>query len=376
MNKLTVRKIGMCVLGLAALAAAGAAQGQSQPFIRHSFEENEGGWTVFGPGTKVSRTTEAADVKEGKAALKLEYTIEKGTMGAMLLPTPNGELTKARAIRFWVKADYAAPVVISLQEKGNEGRYLSMFAAPAGKWQQVELSPGDFFLSEDANDPKDPNNKLDLDAVESIGVLDVAQMFAQAEPAVAAALGIKMGVHHLYLDDFSVSAEPLGPAAAVSDAEIKLDPMTRPQVSWFGIGVGSLTMASGAPLEGKSLQVDYHGAPMKPAGFIKRFPRGKLIGMDKIVFNCASVKPAKVLVQLEERGGGKYSVMVDVPGGKTPKEISVKFSEMLEADDSKDSNGKLDLAEVQQLVLMDLLAWIEMSERDNTLWIGGLKASK
>jgi hypothetical protein len=361
------------VLGLAGQAPA---QAPAKPFIHHVFEENESGWTAFGESGKVSRSTEAADVKEGKAALALDYKVEKGTMGVLMLPTPAGDLAKARAFRFWIKTDYSTPVVVALQEKDQQGRYLAMFTTPAGKWQQVELAPSDFYLSEDANDPKDPTNKLDLDAVESIGILDVSQMFAQADPMIAQLLGIKTGPHRLLLDDFSVSAEPLTGAVAASDTEFQMETMNRPQISWFGIGIQGLAVAQKDPIEGKSLQVDYHGAPGKMAGFIKRIHRGKLVGLDKITFTCASVKPAKLMVQLEEKTGGKYNVMIDVAGGKVPKAITVRFSELFEADDSKDANGKLDLAEVHQLVFMDLQAWIEMSPRDNTLWIAGLKANK
>jgi hypothetical protein len=366
--------VGLAVLSIVSGVAGSMARAQTQPFIKHGFEESENGWQTMGTGGKVSRTTESVDVKEGKSALAFDYKVEKGSMGVLILPTPGGEMAKARTIRFWIKADYNTPVVVALQEK-EAGRYLSMFTAPVGKWQQVELSPGDFYLSDDANDPKDPDNKLDLDQVESIAVLDVAQMFAQADEMTISLLGIKTGAHRLLLDDFSVSAEPLATPPS-TETEFQMETLSRPQMSWFGIGVQTITLAPSEPLKMKSIQVDYRGAPMKPAGFIKRLPRGKLAGMDRLTFTCAAAKPAKLMVQLEEKSGGKYNVMIDIPGGKTPKEQSIKFAELIQSDDSKDSNGKLDLDDVKQILFMDLLAWVEMSERDNTLWIGNLKAVK
>lgn len=365
------------ILGLVLSGGVGLAQAPAQPFIHQTFEENDAGWqamSVIGGSGKPSITHDAADVKEGKGALAFDYKVEKGSLAALILPTPNGLLTKARAIRFWIKTDYAAPLVVSLQEHEG-GRYLAMFTSPAGKWQQVELSPGDFYLSDDANDPKDPDNKLDLNEVESIGIVDVSQIFAQGDANMVSLLGIKLGAHRLVMDDFSVSAEPLA-AAATSEKEVRLEPMNRPQISWWGLGALTLGQAANEPLDTKSLQVDYHGAPMKASGFIKRIHRGKLVGTDHITFTCASIKPAKLMVQLEERDGGKYNVMIDVPGGKKPTEFTFKYSELIQADDSKDANNKLDLDEVQKIVFMDVQAWVDMSERDNTLWIGGLRASK
>ncbi|WP_410969811.1 hypothetical protein, partial [Salmonella sp. SAL4450] len=75
-------------------------------------------------------------------------------------------------------------------------RYVAMFTLPAGKWQQVELAPADFVLSEDGNDPPDPDNKLDLERVEAFGIVDVGQMLAQADnPEIEKLLNIKRGPH-------------------------------------------------------------------------------------------------------------------------------------------------------------------------------------
>ena len=97
----------MIALSTAMLACATPGRAQVAPFIKHGFEENEGGWVTFGMGTKgvISRTSEAADVKEGKSALSFAYKVEKGTMAALLLPTPNGDLAQARSFRFWIKTD-------------------------------------------------------------------------------------------------------------------------------------------------------------------------------------------------------------------------------------------------------------------------------
>ena len=57
------------------------------PIMRHTFEEDAGGWMAFGPNSKVSVTQEAAHVKEGKAALQFDYSIGKGEMAALIRTT-------------------------------------------------------------------------------------------------------------------------------------------------------------------------------------------------------------------------------------------------------------------------------------------------
>src|SRR5262249_2825038 len=111
--------------------------GQTAPLIKAGFEENEGGWVTFGGGAKVSITHDAANVKEGKGALQYSYNIAKGEISALLLPTPDGALTKTKSIKFWIKTDHTSPLMVLLQEKEG-GRYSSPLMVDQDKWQRVE----------------------------------------------------------------------------------------------------------------------------------------------------------------------------------------------------------------------------------------------
>src|SRR4051812_25794647 len=99
-----------------------AAFGASAPLVHHTFEDGVGRWMAMGPSSKVALTREAPHVKEGKAGLQYDYSVAKGEMGALLLPMPDGALAKAKAVRFWVRADAATTLVVALQEKQG-GRY-------------------------------------------------------------------------------------------------------------------------------------------------------------------------------------------------------------------------------------------------------------
>jgi len=367
-------------IGGALMIALGAALVQAQsgtaPLIKHTFEESDGGWTAPpGSNGKVSITHDAAHVKEGKGALQFDYTLKKGEFGFLVLPTPDGALAKAKSIRFWVQCDSTAPLAVTLQEHEG-GRYVAMFTVPKDRWQQVELSPSDFTLSEDQNDPKDPDNKLDMDQVESVGVADAGQIFAQSDsPEVVQLFNLKMGPRTLYLDEFVVSEETLPNAFSAANADVRLDTFVRPQIGWFAAGDVKLSTMTGKPLEGRGLQADYHQAPGKIIGIVRKIPRGKLVGTDKLALDVASLKPAKLMVQVEEKDGGKYKTIVEIPGEKVVRNISVAFSDLKAANDSHDTNDKLDMDQINQLVIVDLSGPVDMADQDNTLWIGNLRAS-
>jgi hypothetical protein len=319
-------------------------------------------------------THDAAHVHQGKAALQFDYNIQKGDMSALMLMTPEGKLTKAKSFHFFVQSDTTSPLAIVLQEHDG-GRYMANFVAPKDKWQPVELSISDFILSEDANDPKDSNYKLDLDQVEGIALTDIGQMFAQgADDNLLKLLNLKTGPHTLYIDDFTVGEEALPSIFSGTAADVRLDTFARPQVGWMAVGDVRLSIATGKPLEGRGLQADYHQAPMKVVGFVRRFPRGKLNGTTKLAFDVAALKATKILVQVEEKGGGKYNSIIDVPAGKVPTAMSLPFSEFKVADDSHDSNDKLDLELVTQVLFMDLSGFLEMADQDNSLWLSPLRA--
>lgn len=364
--------LAVCAIGLG-MASAQAPTAQT-PLIKQTFEEDDGAWQMFGNGGKISVTHEATHVHEGKAALQFDYNVKKGEMSALMLPTPAGKLTKAKSFRFFVQADTTSPLAIVLQEHDG-GRYMANFVAPKEKWQPVELSISDFILSEDMNDPKDPNFKLDLDQVEGIGITDIGQMFAQTDnEAFLKLLNLQTGPHTLYLDDFAVSEEALPSVFTGSATDVRLDTFARPQVGWMGVGNVKLSLATGKPLESRGLQADYHQAPMTVVGFVRRIPRGRVNGTTKLAFDVAALKATKMLVQVEEKGGGKYNSVIDVPGGKVPTAMSLPFSEFKVADDSHDTNDKLDLDMVTQVLFMDLSGFLEMVDQDNTVWISPLKA--
>jgi hypothetical protein len=361
-------------LAMLALTAGAPAQPSLAPLVRHTFEDGGSGWIALGGSGKVAVTHEGVHVKEGKAALQFDYRIGKGEFTSLMLPVADGALAKAKSFRFWVQTDHTTPLIVLLQE-AEGGRYAAIFTVPAGQWQSVELSPADFLRGEDRDDPKDPNNRLDLDQVAGIGLIDLGQFFAQIEEAgLADLLGVKTGPHTLYVDDLVVSEAALPEASSLGSGELRLDAFARPQLSWLAVGGVRLSPMSGQSLERRGLQADYQQAPGKIAGFARRLTCGKLDGMDRLAFDVASAKPAQLIVQLEELGGGKYNTMVTVPGESTLRNVSLKFSEFTPADDSKDDNSRLNLDQVNQVLILDVTGFLGATRQENALRISNLRA--
>ncbi|HLV80294.1 MAG TPA: hypothetical protein VKT32_08420 [Chthonomonadaceae bacterium] len=358
--RLTLGRIGGAVALLACVAAARPQA--TAPLMHYAFEADTNPWMGFGSNATVSLTHDPAHVREGKGALQFDYAVNKGEINALLLPTSGGALAQAKSLRFWVQADHAAQLGVALQEQEG-GRYVALFSVPKDTWQQVELSTSDLVLSENPGDPKDPDGKLDLDQVQGIGIIDLGQLFAQADdPNMAKLFPVKKGMHTLYVDDFTVSADAAPASVSTSESEVKLDTFAHPQPMWIGTGEMRLSRSVGKPLDGSGIQADYHQAPALPTAFVRMVPRGKLAEMAKLEFDVASVKPAKLIVQVEEQDGGKYNTEVDVDGGSAVKHVSVSLADLKAAQDSKDSNDRLDKDQIKQIVFLDASGLIEHSD--------------
>lgn len=377
-GRLRVGSAIMCALVLGAagtMARAIRPDGDAAPLLSHTFEENDGGWQGFGGSGVVSVTHDAASVKSGKGALQYSYALKKGEVALMLLQTPDMMLAKAKSLRFWIKADHMTPVAIVLQEKDG-GRYNAIVSTPKDTWQEVELSTADFALDRSKDAPKDPDGKLDMDQVENIAIADMAQIFVQGDAAFATALGISEGPRKFVMDDFAVNTTMLPPSCTLKNGEGAFDTFARPQIGWISVGEMTVTKVTGKPLEGTGLQAKYHQSPSRVVGLSRFVPLEGLAGATKITLSAASLKPAKILLQVEEKSGGKYNTVMELPGNSGRADLTINFSEFKASDDSHDDNGKLDLDQVTQILFLDASGILDQADADNTLWINNIRAVK
>jgi hypothetical protein len=377
----------------AALTAAAPQQGAApatapKPLLRTAFASGEDGWKTIGEKAKTTATDD-----DGRKALKLDYTVEKGALSALYLPVAENEIGPAKSVRFSVKADRPSTLACVLQEKDG-GRYIAAFYAPGDEWQSVALAPSDFLLAQGDDDPDDPDGKLDMERVESVGVIDVGQLFVQGDPKVAEALGATTGARRLLLGEFTVGRDPLPASAlpfALEDGRKKdrIDTFRHPQVNWIGFGGASLSFSSEAPLTARGLKARYErNKGLRVGGVMRAFPRGFLAGRDRLDLTLASEKPVTLIVQIEGKGGAKHNALLYVPGGgKAATTFSVPFSSFKRSEDSKVKDEAPTLDDVYQILLLDVTALLPAGAAGsgadaltaagpNTLWVADVRAAK
>lgn len=359
---------------LLAVASLASAQASSDALIQQTFKTGVEGWIGVGGTAKLTNSHEAGIVNDGAGALKCGYEIKAGDLNAAFLPTPLGSLKDAKSMKLRVRADSNTLMVVLLQEQDG-GRYTALVNAPKDTWQPVELSTSDFHLSRDPNDPKDPNARLDMDKVAGIAVGDLAQFFAQIpDPALKKAFQVAPGAHSFYVDGFTVSTTAITGSSVSTDQDVVLENYSHPQLAWFGLSGMLLSQVEGKPLEGTVMKAVYNQAQDQFAAMTRSVAPWILTSTKGISFDVASVRPTKLMVQLEQIDGNKFNVLMDIPGDSTPKNIKLNYSDFKIGEDSKDLSAKLQVEKVKTLLILDGYGFVQNGAGQNTLWIGKIHA--
>lgn len=365
-------------IGLIGVLAAGACWAQKNTLFRSTFESGEEGWIAMGAGAKVHATTTPADVKNGKGSLAYEYDLVPKRFSAAVLPVTEG-LAGMRRLRFWIKTDAATPVGVLLSErKPGGGDYLAWFWSKKDRWQQVELKVDDFTLNDGPNDPKDSNGKLDLDQIQGIGLIDLAQIFNAASDVHNLPLVVNRssGEHAIYLDDFEVLTDG---AEKISTGGVTIDDFAPSVPLWMTMGGADLSVSADNPLKERALQADYEGAEDKFVALIKRISNRDLSKARGIDFDIASLKSADVMFTLEmKKPGGqgpRYNFTIAVPGNSERTHRTIAFPDFKLDDNSPAGPERLDPSNIKMLSVIDITAATSGKPDRNTLWIGNLTAS-
>ncbi len=330
------------------------------PLLSHTFITSEDGWQGIGEIAKVSRTAPP------KPVLSFEYMVNKTNLNALVRTIEPEALKGAQRLHFTLKADTDTVLAFMVQEKGG-GRFMAVATMPKNLWQEIDLAVTDLSLGRDPGDPADANGKLDTEKIESITVVDLHEFLIRMESAAVTTLfpDLSSGPRELWMREFTVSTAPLPTSS--------LDGLSRPQLSWIGVGgAGLKRVSAGGPLTGTNLEVTYSVAPGKFSGLFHAIPSGSLAGKASLGVSLAVAKSASLMVQLEDDQGGKFNAMVEVPGVRSPRKISLPWSDFKPADDSK--RDKMDVARVKQIMILDISGITESVQQNNTLWLANLEA--
>ena len=167
-------------------------------------------WTVMGQGS----------VRLVGSTLTFSYPLQPKQLALIARPAPP-EIALLARLRFRIKTDHDTAMAVLLSEKKpGGGNYTAIVWSPANAWQQVELTPADFSVSDGPNDPVDADGKLDLDAVEGVGIADLAQFFlSQPEnPDFPIVINRQTGEHRVEIDHFELLTTGASPKRAGIDA--------------------------------------------------------------------------------------------------------------------------------------------------------------
>lgn len=344
---------------LIALFTAILASSQQNPevLVHQDFETESIGWSALGPGSSVRITHEPAQTHSGNGALAFTYEVKRGQIAAAVVPAPPA-LAHMQHLRFWVRTDHDTPAAVLLSEvKPGGGNYTAWFWSPANTWQQIDLTPADFVLSEGPQDPKDPDRKLDLDQLQGVGIIDLASFFP-APPAPASP-------HTMWIDDFEALA---GPAPSETSA-MRIDSFDRGFLPWITTGGMDLKLSAGDnPLHEAALEASYQQTDAPLPALVRRIGNYDLSKAGRLDFDVASDEETTLLIALElnrpgAAQGPRYTLPIYPPGKREVFHVSVKL-------DDFEGQGKLDPAQLKSLVLTDPAGAGDGVGVHNRVWIG------
>ncbi len=315
-------------------------------------QASTGGWTALGPGAALRATSEG---------IAITYELRPKQISAAFQPA-SSSLARMQRMRFRVRTDYGTALAVALNEKmPGGGRYLAWFWSPANTWQSVELTPADFAAADGPQDPVDADGRLDLDAVESIAILDLAQFFGAApeNPDFPVVINRASGTHTFVLDDFQLLASA-GPRAGAG----RIDAFDRGFLQWVTLGGMDLKLsAQDNPLGMPALEATYQQTEGQFQLLMRRLANLDLSKATRLAFDIASEREATLVVALELKQGGRYNLTIYPPGSKELFHVDLKLADF-------EGAGKLDPAQLKSLAITDVTASTGGAPGRNTIWIG------
>ncbi|HEX7899629.1 MAG TPA: carbohydrate binding domain-containing protein [Planctomycetota bacterium] len=369
---------------IAAFALLALIPQEEKTFKIDDFEGELAGWTLFkleGGAIAEDGESKIAVVKDGAKAGKgaLAYTHEV-TAGVIRVLGRQGEidLSGMKSLRFWVKSSAATAVVVSLTERNGAG-YQAAFSVGTGAWQEVAVNLDEFA----ADDPaKDDNGKLDLDQIASFHLFDFAGFLAALVPDTK-------GTRTLGLDDVRFSSKPVpfttGFTSATKVVPVHLvDNFESPVIRWSPLSVefgdalkinlydAPVAVDTLAPPTGgkQALKFSYPRKAAKAHAIMRSVEKIKLDKAASLELWLRVSHDGTYIVNLEEKDGSRYDKVVELRAADGWTAFAAAFGEFALAQDSQDENGRLDGAEIKQIVVADATALLGGAAADEVrLWI-------
>ena len=340
------------------LFAVGTALAQPEPglLLRLNFEAGASGWTTMGQG---------GNLRTAAGALEFTYDVKPRQFAVAVLPAPP-ETARLGRLRLRLKTDHDTALAVLLSEKKpGGGNYVATFWSPANSWQTVELSPADFSASDGPGDPLDADGRLDLEEVEGIGLLDLAQFFvSQPEnPGMPLIVNRATGSHVLQVAQF----EMLSGAGGRARPALAIDRFDRGYLQWITMGGMKLKLAAADnPLHEDALQAMYPQVQGRISVLLRPLSNLDLSRAAGLSFDVASKADTTLVVSLELKNGRRFNQTIYPPGEGEVFHVKLSFGDF-------EGEGKIDPAQLKSISLADVTG-AEGGGTENILWIGKVEA--
>jgi hypothetical protein len=302
------------------------------------------GWMAMGKGGSV----QAKD-----AGMVFAYDLQPKQMAVAVCPAPP-EMARMQRLRFRVKASADLPLAVLLSEKKpGGGNYNALLWVPANTWQQVELTPADFTVGDGPNDPVDADGQLDLDQVEGLGVLDLAQMFLSQpdNPDAPFAIDRATGARTIEIAGLEVIAgDNVAPARSI-------DGFDRGFLEWITTGGMKLQLAPKTnPLGAAAMQMVTSAEGGRIGLAMRRVSNLNLAKAQRLVFDVASENETTLVISLETKSGKRFNQTVYPPAKRELFHVRVKLADF-------EGEGAFDPAQWKSIAIA------EASGQPNSVWI-------
>lgn len=348
--------------------------------IGWDFEQGQGPWQTMDLGGQLGLAVGQAQAAQGSASLHLKFARvkslaevpQRGMPGSIMAPLPAPPTPPPSCLEFAVKAKLRTPLIVALNEQDGSNYNRAVMVEP-GEWRRVKLFWHNFVLEDNS---ADENGRLDGDQIGVIAFLD-ASFFLVALNEMIAPAGINLpkidvSENEIWLDDVKLTDEEPGAVGdLLTDASGTVPlfiPIVRPDASVERLADG---------LAGKPCwKVTYEVGEREVAGLWCGTSGEVFAGTSGIHITVKPLVRTLLIVQVKERDGSEYNVVLDIPDGQM-EDRHIPWPEFKLGDNSTDENGRLDPDQLKEFGLLDVTAVFGgAGPRQNELLLGVLEVMR
>jgi len=365
---------GLALITLLA-AVAGAQDGL---LLAVDFEQDEGGFVALDDESTVWVNREEGVPYAGEGCLQVDYFQRAwlpernmlGLPGTVALPIAE-PLPGLAGVSFALRSEVSTPVLVMLVEGDDGPRYNRLVWCEAGQWHEVELSLEEF--GRDTDGPEDPDGQLTAETVTGLAVIDAGgflRHIAEQTPMIHIEPAAQQA---LRLDDLKLLSTstvlPADPAAGVRVNGYDWPPRGIAILGGERVAVSPGTTDDG----GMAVKIDYELPAGTLMGIIHQVPRGSLAGVTHFTIRLWTTGPMDAFINIEEKRSEddkcSYQAFEQLPGADRWQEITVPVSALRLEQGHEDPNGRLDLEQVETIIIGDAAGIVQQERAINSIWL-------